>query len=702
MRMIKQLLSAALCLAAGSALYTASACGYCYSLPEEYYVYRISDNYLRKVEIDPAYLPGSDENCALWMKQLQAENIGKEEVYEIVYKADMDSLAALAKYNAFASILLRNPEARKVLQLAKDCEKARFAVTGDPWYYPVGDDSEHQNLQQIVARAKNCTSDLFRSRYFLQEVRALFTLGRYEEIISRWAEMDPKLEKDILKDLAFRYVAGAYFNIGESEKAVSMFLEAGDLTSAIGCSEMWDRSELEAVVELDVNYRGIRDLLEQEIHTLCFDYNGSEEWRSERLSQLRELCKTALDKNPADKALWHYTAAYIDYYTDNYSAAKRSLKKARRTVADGDILEGSIKVLGILNDARSSRHGFFYEHRLLRDLKWLDAQIVNNLTDEARDKTAEGLGWMMRENYSYYYWNDMMRALTLGILAPAYLKQGKTTKAMQMANMADNRLLALTGVTDYDYLDEPPYYVEKRISMDDLRSDISAWKPDYSNNIFAMLDSLGADKARAYYDRVEKPRTEFDRFTAERSYTDPSYFNDIIGTLLIRERRYDEAVTFLEKIPEGFQWKLNTNDYLADDDATKLNYAREMVDLAKRMKDKDDYTSAEAKYLYGQNLMRQYRINWALSYYSWSAYPDSYIEKINEEGMSLASSLIKDGMSSMPDMSYAAKMQYAMCNYATVAEHYPDTEAASWVMSFCDTWEDYHREEPDHWEVSYE
>ena len=38
------------------------ACGYDSPFPEDYYVYRISENYLKKVEVDPAYLPGSNEN----------------------------------------------------------------------------------------------------------------------------------------------------------------------------------------------------------------------------------------------------------------------------------------------------------------------------------------------------------------------------------------------------------------------------------------------------------------------------------------------------------------------------------------------------------------------------------------------------------------------------------------------------------------
>lgn len=699
MQLIKKVLLAASLLAAGSWTADLLACGYCYSLPEEYYVYRISPNYLKRVEVDPAYLPGSNENCQLWMQQLNAETIGPEEVYEIVYKADLDSLASLAVYNAFATILLDNPEALKVLRLAKDCEKARFAVTQDPWYYPVSDDSEHQNLELILLRARDCTSELFRSRYFLQEIRALFTLGRYEEIISRWEAEKDKLPDDILKQLAFRYIAGAEFNIGETDKAVEMFLSIGDLTSALSCKQLYAMTDLEAAVELDVNYKGIREILENDMRAYCFDWNGAEEYRSDLLADIRKLCDKALAKNPADKAVWYYTAAYIEYFNHNYSDAKKLLKKAKKAPGVDEVLDGSIRVLGILNDARNSRHGFFYERRLLRDLKWLDGQIVANLTDEVREQTSGDTGWMMRGNFSYYYWNDMMRALTLGILAPDYIKEGKTTKALQLANMADNRLLGLTGVDQYDYVNGR-FSVISGVPYKDYLAKEDTWKPLYCNNFFEIADSLATGKVATYVKRALQPRNEFDRFTAERGYVDAGYLNDLVGTKYIRDRRYAEAVKYLEKLPDDFQSRLNTKPYL---DAytlhAKLDHARSMLDYEEEMRSSDPEVAARAKYNYGQELMMQYQMHWALSYYSWSAYPAEYVEKTNEEGMAYAEKMIVEGMETMPDRESAAQMQYEMCNFKTTAEKYPGTEAAGWVMANCDTWEDYHRENPVQWNI---
>ena len=124
-----------------------------------------------------------------------------------------------------------------------------------------------------------------------------------------------------------------------------------------------------------------------------------------------------------------------------------------------------------------------------------------------------------------------------------------------------------------------------------------------------------------------------------------------------------------------------------------------MLDLEEEMRSSDPETAAQAKFTYGRELMMQYRMNWALSYYSWSAYPSEYVERTNEEGMGLAEKLIVEGMETMPDKESAAYMQYEMSNFKTAAEKYPGTEAAGWVLANCDVLEDYPGENPVHWDI---
>ena len=42
---------------------------------------------------------------------------------------------------------------------------------------------------------------------------------------------------------------------------------------------------------------------------------------------------------------------------------------------------------------------------------------------------------------SYYYWNDAMRCILLGTVCPKMMEVGKTTLALQLANMASYSLL---------------------------------------------------------------------------------------------------------------------------------------------------------------------------------------------------------------------------------------------------------------------
>ncbi|MBQ5861979.1 MAG: hypothetical protein IIW65_07565, partial [Alistipes sp.] len=60
----------------------------------------------------------------------------------------------------------------------------------------------------------------------------------------------------------------------------------------------------------------------------------------------------------------------------------------------------------------------------------------------------------LKINESFYYWNDMMRRILIAEVCPRMIKAGRTTRALQLANMADNRLLGLVDYVEDSYFDE--------------------------------------------------------------------------------------------------------------------------------------------------------------------------------------------------------------------------------------------------------
>ena len=224
----------------------AIACGPWYYDPREYYMFRISDNYLTGPTEKKEFNYGADENCRLWQQQT-SKDIPLSHIYNVVYCNNATSdwiedllyhkrsrwmLSANDEDNRFCKWLWNDEEATEFLLLAKQCEETRKRMTS-PWYYPSKKDPDKLSLEQIVERADEYDGKRFIDRYLLQTERALFSLHQYDECINRWNDKSSELRDNVIKRMALRYVAGAYYNIGDVDKAIQLFGEAGDVESVL-------------------------------------------------------------------------------------------------------------------------------------------------------------------------------------------------------------------------------------------------------------------------------------------------------------------------------------------------------------------------------------------------------------------------------------------------------------------------------------
>ena len=110
-----------------------------------------------------------------------------------------------------------------------------------------------------------------------------------------------------------------------------------------------------------------------------------------------------LCKNP-DK--WLYTAAVMKNLMGQPYVASNILARAEKLKSD-DLLAESKRYLRILLDAQIFTYNKAYEHKLLGELQWLDKQVKSHMCDSVADETL--WGWTLKNNYSYFYWNDMLK-----------------------------------------------------------------------------------------------------------------------------------------------------------------------------------------------------------------------------------------------------------------------------------------------------
>ena len=700
------------------------ACGPWYYDPSEYYMFRISDNYLTGPSYRHEYNYGAEENCLLWQQQT-SKDIPLSHIYTVVYGKNATSewienllyhkrsrwiLNVNEEENRFCKWLWKDEEATEFLLLAKQCEETRDRMAS-PWYYPSKKDPDKMSLSQIVERADEYDGKRFTDRYLLQIERALFSLHEYDECINRWNEISQKIPDNIIRRLTLRYVAGAYYNIGDVKTAIKLFGEAGDVESVLCCAETTGDGYLNAMYEYTPSSRDLRDAVERIVlsaeQELWDGYSSElEDGTKEKLEQVRSLAiRIASEGKVDDPDLWYYTAAFINHLIGRNSDATWLLAKAESSKGS-EFIKESVRVLKIYLNALGP-YNSSYESQMLAGVKWLENKIIEHL-DEGRSATVSYGMYYTGINQSYFYWNDMLRKIVHSGIVPRLLKSNKDALAIAYSNMADNLIYNLVGEVDASWSSS------QRMTVQEYREEGAFNSLDYSNMTFGLLDSIRVESIIRYVDNLKRPESDTYRYLNSKGYTNEDYFSDIIGTRLIREMRYSEAEEWLAMVSPSFQSQLNTfrEGYLSFDPFShdlrrmkeradlKYSFAREMASLEKAIADtRNPDRKALLMTRFATGVKNSVGNCWALSFYGLSSgdYDEDYNKnslflRAQRKGFDRAEKMYATALSICRDKEAAAQINLSLGNAKTVAKKYKTTQAAEYVRGHCDTYVDYHLE----------
>lgn len=693
-------------------------------LPKGYYMYRVVDNTENESAVFSQFNLNAVSNCREWQRY-SSSDIPLTDIYQVVYKMSLEEFEAFHNEswgyggnNAFLKWLSHGRwDEMNFLLFAKITEDVR-GRQNSRWYYPSMRTGAKMSLEEIVDQALNYRGPL-RDRYLLQAVRAMFSLRRYTDCIALWNKEASLLPKEcVVRQLILPYIAGAEYRMKNYDKAVSYFYEAGDFVSMIACSDVNPPAStveaIERIYQQEPNCSHFPEMLQRLVHTA--EPDGEFYWeeldkdlvKDEHRQLIRLAVRIAQEGKAHNTAMWYYTAAFIEDLDGHPVEASKLLAKAEQSHGT-EFIKESVKVMRIYLDAKLMPYNQGYENLLFKQLQWLDQKIADNITPKVREQTSEY--YDLSCNISYYYWNDMMRRIILAEVCPRMIVSGKTIRALQLANMADNRLLGLVDCKTYHketHVKGRVEWVETTSSMSEFRRDKNMWSPDYSNSFFEMIDSVGIDKAIAYRNRIERPVDTFDRFLNGRGYVDMEYINDIVGTQCLRTMRYGDAVTYLGHIGRSFEGHLNTEIYwdpfsyerrdIKDKSDFKYRFAREMCMLEQEMnKTTDPDRKAEAMIRYATGMRNSFDRCWPLTqYYRGTSYFGQVQEKRDWENEPEAirakkrsTELFKTACALFTNRELAAKALYEFNQYRTVAEKYPETEMGQYVYGHCDNLYDY-------------
>lgn len=713
---------------------TSFACGPWPYDPGEYHMYRISDHYITGQPYSTSFNYGSGENCLLWQQQT-SEDIPLDDIYQLVYKAHIDLIEGIAfhtdtghKYsgdghNQFAKWLWKDKEAAEFLLLAKKCEDTRAKMC-DPWYYPAKKDPEVLSLDGIIQEAKAYKGRRFTDRYVLQVLRATFSLKRYDECINYWNETEARMPDNIIRRLSLRYVAGAYYNRGETETAMRLFGEAQDVESVLYCARMEEMDGLTCLYENAPSSPALRAKVERAMTSL-----ESSAWSSthkkhritdkdklESVKYIHQLSlRIAREGKVADPDLWYYTAAFAEHLMGRNADAARTLAKAEDSKGSEYIKE-SIKVFKLYLAALGP-YTDIYESDMVSGIRWLDGKIVEHL-DEARSETISHGIYYTAFNISYYYWNDMLRKIIHSAIVPKLMNSNKADMAIAFSNMADNYIFKLVGQIDSER------YPVRRVTLEEYRSECSFNRIDFSNHTFDLIDGMNVASVIDYVHILEDPKNEVQRYLNTRGFTSIDFFREIVGTKMIREMRYADAVKWLSLVPSSYQNRLNTfkegffrldpflpeRTRIKDQSDYKYNFAREMYSLETDIANtKDPNRKALLLTRYATGIKNSFGNSWALAFYglsesdTYTKYGPTIFSSAQDKGFSKAERVYKQALALCNDKETAAQVNYFLGNRKTVVNKYKTTRTAAYIRGHCDTYIDYHFEKKNNfWDNWYD
>ena len=162
-----------------------------------------------------------------------------------------------------------------------------------------------------------------------------------------------------------------------------------------------------------------------------------------------------------------------------------------------------------------------YTSFLLAEFGWLDNKIKE-------ERASDG-------EYFNHYTDVKDRVVHMG-LEPLFRGVGMDNAALALCAMmsAENKDLLM---------------VEQRNAEDSFDENYNMVYGPW-DEYFCKMDSLTADRLANYYKYLTTAHSNaFETYCVQNTYHDADYFNDLIGTKLIAEGRFADAIPYLRKVP---------------------------------------------------------------------------------------------------------------------------------------------------------
>ncbi|MDE6277093.1 MAG: hypothetical protein K2M06_03200 [Muribaculaceae bacterium] len=638
------------------------------------------------------------ENLRLW-QQLTSDRIPLSDIEAVVYKATRGELSEMfysgESRNMFVTYLKNtsNDEAIEFLTLAKRLEEARGRLAS-PWYYPganAGYNAETGDFESFVEECKIYEGKRLKDRYGLQCVRALFAARRYDECVRYFEETFADIKDDnLFKRMSTDYIAGCWMHLGDTVRANEYFAQTGMMNS------LKVANPVEYMAERNPDSAELLDYI-------CDNINDSTVICGlEPLGQ--RVAKDGKCKNRGD---WYFMLAYAaGEHRKDWKEARKNIVKALGCRFSSDELREHARAFRMKADAALGRRD-----NLLADLRWIEGK-VNVLNPSAK------------------HWERILQNIVYTQWTPRLWREKDYATAILLTGYAENIKTDMEIIHDYRWDESKDRWINLDARVNEMRKSEEMFNlNDYGSLTFQVMGSMSSGDLASAKARIDADKGPLFRHLKKHARTDADYFNELTGTLALREENYGRAVKYLSRVSPGYERTLNTyKEHCLQRDAfsytdprdkknapergIKLDFARKMREYEWKMhsgRSADERAMATLLYTIGRYNAKH--DCWALTQY-WSGAPttlfyacvdyweeleshdydflwdEDYEEDYEAEQKNLNQNIQKI-LADFGTDEGRARAEYILGNLKTIVKRYPTTKTAAYVKSSCDRWKNW-------------
>ena len=482
-----------------------------------------------------------EESAAFWYDYL-GHTVTLEALKEAIENANANDYDAPANSdNALVAALYREGDTGALDYLKLNYSLYNLNNWMHSWDYERPTTDMYSKLLYKIAALQ--VNKKLEDRVVYLRMRVLYCAARYDDVETNWNNYASKWKESPLKRRARGYMGGVYYQRGQYAEALEIFDAIGDQRSINKCvSRLLDPDKLEAYYSKNKDSRMIvyvmQDYANYIFHAMTNGGEGGDIWPQVRRDYNKMLSfaeRVVAEKKVKDLALWQDFVGFLYYSAKNDDKAYEAFDKALKmkgTVQEKEFAR-YFKFLASFNAA--NRPANFTDYLLTETRNILDVQS-KQLTDEMSTK----------DHVSVYEICDF----------------DLPTRLYKYCNSLGNEHAKKLVISIFDY--------------------VFTGDESYAYNYSDLIDHVwSADEVIDFYNKLKNPPSG-DKLVEGLTKMTPRDMNssvqELIGTKLLREGKWEKAITYLETVPQDLLEQQGIAPYLNLRTKSKIDFERENYD----------------------------------------------------------------------------------------------------------------------------